>query len=188
MQGPGLFPSQSAIYVVQRKGRRWPHAMPALTVASYEAIGLLWLVSLRPFPPNWEAGGSAQATLRELRVCLRQMMLKEMTEILAYSLKWSQCLERFLILWTMSGVSTDASIGWDKKEVPQVPRCNPFYTKRWCHNYAYIGTLCTRWQVTNWGFWLDNIPTQPTRVSVSPPHLAQNQIRQEASLSVHYDA
>ena len=63
----------------------WPHATPALKVASYEAIGLLWLVSLSPFPPNWEAGGSARATLRQLRVSLMHMMLiKEMTKILDY--------------------------------------------------------------------------------------------------------
>ena len=72
------------IYVVQRKDRRWPHATPALKVTSYEVIGLLRLVSLSPFPPNQEAGGGAQATLRQLRVGLTHMMLKETTKILAY--------------------------------------------------------------------------------------------------------
>ena len=71
--------------------------MPALTVASYEAIGLLRLVSLRLFPPNWGAGGGTWATLGQLRVGLMQMMLKEMTKILAYSLKWSQCPQKLLI-------------------------------------------------------------------------------------------
>ena len=52
--------------------------MPALTVTSYEAIGLLWLVSLRLFPPNQEAGGGTQATFRQLQVGLMEMMLKEM--------------------------------------------------------------------------------------------------------------
>ena len=59
--------------------------MLALKIASYEAIGLLRLVSLSPFPPNWEAGGSARATLRQLQVSLTHMMLrKETTKILAY--------------------------------------------------------------------------------------------------------
>ena len=34
------------IYVTQRKDRRWPHATPALNVASDEANGLLQLVLL----------------------------------------------------------------------------------------------------------------------------------------------
>ena len=44
VETPELLPrTKSAMYVVQHKGRRWPHATPALTVTSNEAIGLLWL-------------------------------------------------------------------------------------------------------------------------------------------------
>ena len=151
------------VYVAQRKGRRWPHTTPTLTVTSYEAIGLLWLVSLRLFPPNREAGGGAWATLRQLRVSLMQMMLEERQRY--WLTVWSSpnVLESSWFRRTTSGVSTDASISWDKREVPWVLRRNPFYTKRWHHNYAYVGTLHTRWRETNQGFWLDNIPTQPLR-------------------------
>ena len=51
--------------------------MPALTVTSYEEIGLLRLVSLRLFPSNWEAGGGTRSTLRQLRVNLTQMMFEQ---------------------------------------------------------------------------------------------------------------
>ena len=78
---------------MQRKGRRWPHATPTLTVASYEAIGLLRLVSLRLFPPNWEAGGSAWGYFKTITSRPNTNDGKETTKILAYSLKRSQPMQ-----------------------------------------------------------------------------------------------
>ena len=88
---------KNSLYVVQRKGRRWPQVAPVLTVTSYEAIGLLQFVTLWSFPPNQEVGGGAWATLRQLQVELNTNNVKEMNRVLAYYLKWSQWPGRLLI-------------------------------------------------------------------------------------------
>ena len=178
---------------MQHEGRRWPRVTPTLTVASFEAIGLLWLITTITFLLTEKADGGAQATLEQLWVELSA------TDVIRRRTKHWPTIEAVPMSWTtfdlvelcLESQQMLASVEMEVEKCPEFKDASPFIPKGdIIKNYLYIGTLHIRWQETNWGCWLDNIPTQPLKAT---PPLVRNQMRRDCvpecyASNIHFES